>query len=467
MKISKEFLAAILAAALTLSGCTAILPEAGHSLADCGEGTWQAGFAAEPIHLPGGSTGPLYIAGYKNGVEIEGVIDTPLASALWLDTSGGKGILLLSVDCVALGADTVAQIRARLADFCAESGCVSVNVVATHTHAGIDTLGLWGPPGAEGKNPAYMENLIMACTAAAKAAYAARTPGEFRFGSVETEAVQYDSREPRHYDETLQQIRFVPADKAKSGIRIVSYAAHAESLRGDNNKLSRDYPGVMADLVKKQTGDDMLFLPASIGGLIMTKELCTGIFDAEENLKETGRLLTEYLTDIEEKDEIALSPSLALSRVEFDIPLDNTMFMYYKALGILGNTVTEGDSRTGYRIRSEVSALRMGEVTLMLIPGELFPELESGEGLGEGDPQALQAIAADMGVEHAIVVGLANDELGYIIPPSDFLLNEKAPFILRVEGSGEDHYEETNSVGIGTAAAIADAVKLALGMLKG
>ena len=466
MSISEKHIALILAAALTLSGCTAFLPEAGHSLADCGDGSWQAGFAAETIHLPAGSTGPLYIAGYKNGVEITGVIDTPRASALWLDTSGEKGILLISVDCVVLGADTVAEIRARLADFCREAGCVSVNVIATHTHAGIDTLGLWGPIGVDGKNPAYMENLITACTTAAKAAYAARTPGEIRYGEVETDAVQYDSRVPRHYDETLQQIRFVPADKTKDGIRIVSYAAHAESLRGDNNLLSRDYPGVIADRIKEATGDDVLFLPASIGGLIMTKELCTGIFDAEENLKETGRLLTEYLLEIEEKDEFSLSPSLAISRVEFDIPMDNTMFMYYKALGILGNTVTKGESRSGYMIRSEVSALRLGEVTFMLIPGELFPELESGEGLGEGDPQALQAIAVEAGIERAIVVGLANDELGYIIPPSDFVLNEQAPFILRVEGGGEDHYEETNSVGIGTAAAIADAVKLALGLLK-
>ncbi len=466
MKISDKQIALIMAAALTLSGCTAFLPEAGYSVADCGSGSWQAGFAAETIHLPAGSTGPLYIAGYKNGVEIEGILDTPRASALWLDTDGEEGILLISVDCVALGADTVAEIRARLADFCRESGCVSVNVVATHTHAGIDTLGLWGPVGVDGKNPAYMENLIIACTAAAKAAYEARTPGEFRFGSVETEAVQYDSRVPNHYDETLYQFRFVPADKAKNGIRIVSYAAHAESLRGDNNKLSRDYPGVMADLVKEQTGDDMLFLPASVGGLIMTRELCTGIFDAEDNLKTTGRLLTEYLTEIEEKDETVLSPSLAIARVEFDIPLDNTMFMAYKALGILGNTVLKSESATGYGLRSEVSALRMGEVTFLLIPGELFPELESGEGLREGDPQPLQKIAADMGAEHAIVVGLANDELGYIIPPSDFVLNEQAPFILRVEGGGEDHYEETNSVGIGTAAAIADAVKLALGLLK-
>ncbi|MBE6561211.1 MAG: hypothetical protein E7662_08785 [Ruminococcaceae bacterium] len=466
MKISKEFIAAVMAAALTLSGCTAVLPDAGYSLADCGSGTWQAGFAAAPIHLPGGSTGPLYIAGYQNGAEITGVLDTPRASALWLDVDGKQGILLISVDCVALGADTVAEIRAQLSDFCRESGCVSVNVIATHTHAGIDTLGLWGPVGVDGKNSAYMENLLIACKAAAEGAYADRTPGEFRFGQVETEAMQFDSREPQHYDETLYQLRFVPSDKEHNGIRIVSYAAHAESLRGDNTLLSRDYPGVMADLIMKETGDDMLFLPASIGGLIMTRDLSTDIFYAEDNLKTTGRLLTEYLMEIEESDETVLSPELAISRVEFDAAMDNTMFMYYKALGILGNTITDGESATGYIVRSEVSALRMGDVTLMLIPGELFPELESGEGLGAGDPESLQKIAADAGIKTAIVVGLANDELGYIIPPSDFVVNEEAPFILRVEGGGEDHYEETNSVGIGTAAAIADAMKLALGLLK-
>ena len=65
-----------------------------------------------------------------------------------------------------------------------------------------------------------------------------------------------------------------------------------------------------------------------------------------------------------------------------------------------------------------------------------------------------------------LIVGLANDELGYIIPPSDFLLNESAPYLKRtMDSRGEDHYEETNSVGPACAACIADAFEAAMNRL--
>ena len=58
-----------------------------------------------------------------------------------------------------------------------------------------------------------------------------------------------------------------------------------------------------------------------------------------------------------------------------------------------------------------------------------------------------------------IFVGLANDELGYIIPPSDYVLSEDAPYFNEAEG---DHYEETNSVGVDCADDLAKALEKAL-----
>ena len=56
-----------------------------------------------------------------------------------------------------------------------------------------------------------------------------------------------------------------------------------------------------------------------------------------------------------------------------------------------------------------------------------------------------------------MIIGLANDELGYIVPPSDFLLNEEMPYLTDTNDyKHENHYEETNSVGPQTAVIIAD-----------
>ena len=83
------------------------------------------------------------------------------------------------------------------------------------------------------------------------------------------------------------------------------------------------------------------------------------------------------------------------------------------------------------------------------------------------NPRPLNEIAKENGVDEMIVIGLCNDELGYIVPPSDFLLNKKAPYIERtMDKFGEDHYEETNSVGPACAQCIADAFEQAVKNLK-
>ena len=137
------------------------------------EGTqWYCGFGISTIELPENDE-HLYIAGYNNGMEISEVRDLCQARAVWLDT-GAEGVLLIGIDCVALDSGTVAKIRESLADV---PNCAGVQVYATHTHAGVDTLGLWGPVGIDGKNSGYQENLIQAAEAAGREAVAGRTAG--------------------------------------------------------------------------------------------------------------------------------------------------------------------------------------------------------------------------------------------------------------------------------------------------
>lgn len=415
------------------------------------ERAWSAGFGVATLELPADSEQPLYIAGYHNGWQITGVLDLQQARALWLD-DGATSLLLIAVDCVGLDSGTVAQIRQELAGFCRETGCDSVNVVSTHSHAGVDTLGLWGPVAISGKNEDFMQILIRGAVAAAKDAYADRCRGTLHYVATPTEALQEDSRDPQVYDTNIYQLRFQPEDSEKNGIRLISFAAHAEALRGDNTLVSRDYPGAVCDIVTAETGDDALYVPGAIGGLIMTPRLKE---DPVENLQVTAQRIANRVLAAKQGRE--LPPGIDLSRVEFETELDNTLFQYYKFLGILGNPVEQNLSGA-YMLSTELTLIRLGDVTLALLPGELFPELVSGTG-AEEDPPALKALAKDYGVEDLVIIGLANDEIGYILPPSDFVLDESLPYLQEAEG---DHYEETNSVGPDCARDLADAFMQAL-----
>ena len=406
-------------------------------------GKWEIGFASAEITIPE-TDDPLYIAGYKGNREIDGVLDLQKASAVWLEVSG-KGILLIGVDCVGLSSNTVKKIRQGLSSFCRANDCISVNVYSTHTHAGVDTLGLWGPVGIDGKNEDYMNNLVDTAIKVAKNAFLDKSEGKLYYGEVDTNNLLIDSRDPQEFDTMLRQFRFVSDSNSKNGIRLFSYSAHAESLRGDNTKVSRDFPGVMCDKVKQETGDDCMFMPGAIGGLIMTKEFVEP-FDAEENMRQTGEALASLVLGNTTEKEV--EPKIKLEATTLWLPLDNNVYLYYRFLGVLGNNIREGIGKTGYDIETELAVLGLGEYTLVLMPGEIFPELVSGEGLSDGDPASLNKIANEHGIENIIIVGLCNDEIGYIVTPSTYLINPDSPYIEGIEDeTGENHYEETNSVG--------------------
>lgn len=412
---------------------------------------WVLGFASRELTYD--PMNEYYIAGYRNGAFPTGVLDPQRVSALWIQ-SGETAALLLTVDCVGLSGGMAGQIREKLTSFRAETGCSAIHVISTHTHAGVDTLGLWGPVGVDGRNGDLQQQIVRLAEEAALAAWQNRESGALLYSATPTEGLQRDSRDPQIYDTNLYQLRFVPADGG-AGIRILNYAAHAEALRGANRLISRDYPGAVADVIHGETGDETLYLPGAVGGLIMTKEFTTA--GAQANLRITGEKLAAHA--LAPAEERPLPAGLGLATAEFTTPLDNTLFIWYKFLGILDSRITGGPG--SYTLHTELSLLRLGDLTLALLPGEIFPELISGTGSPE-DPQPLQEIAAEHGAGELLIVGLANDEIGYIVPPSAFAVDSEYPYVQAAPG----HYEETNSVGPRCAHDLAEAFRQAFNQLE-
>lgn len=95
----------------------------------------------------------------------------------------------------------------------------------------------------------------------------------------------------------------------------------------------------------------------------------------------------------------------------------------------------------GGKARTEVGALRVGDLEILAIPGEIYPEIvdggvESPEGGDHpGEPLEVPALRSQMRGAVKIVVNLANDEIGYLIPrtqwdtrPPFTYGREKAPY---------------------------------------
>ncbi len=203
------------------------------------ESGFFAGFAEKVLEY--GDLNQYYMAGFEGGRHPEGILDPQKVKALWLD-NGVSSVLLITVDCIGLDRGTVEKIRASLRGFVKETGCDSVNVVSTHTHGGVDTLGLWGNVGMNGKNQEFQDQIVEVSASVARAAYHDRTPGKLFFSVEKTRMMQTDSRAPGVFDPNVYQFRFVPSSGG-AGIRLVSFSAHAEALWAENLLISADFPG--------------------------------------------------------------------------------------------------------------------------------------------------------------------------------------------------------------------------------
>ena len=401
-----------------------------------------------------------YVAGYNINNPATGVLDTPFAHAVWIDDNSGRGaVVFVSIDNVGMLNKDVEDIKSSLSEFISETGCRSVEILSTHSHAGIDTMGIWGPLPFTGRDKHYMEVLRAGVRSAVKKAYMDRKDGDIFLGRVEVPDMQKDIRTPEVFSKTLTRLRFVPKDGGRQ-VYFINFAAHSESLSSKNSLVSADFPCYLRRKVFEETGAETIYFVGAIGGMI-TMHLLDD--DRPKSTKMIGENLAEYALSI--KNEKKLKPNLSMMKQRFYFEADNTVLILAGMAGILKvDKYISHNAPLKIALKSEMTYFELDGLKMLFIPGELFPELlyggylsseESATGQGaEVNPKPLVEICDD---KELLVFGLANDEVGYIIPPNDFLLDTDMPYLNRAKDiHGRNHYEETNSLGVKTAGKIAE-----------
>lgn len=428
---------------------------------------WTCGFGKALFTPDDYDSKTYYIAGYDSNNPVKGVLDNLYARAVYLDDNRGDGgVVFCALDCVGMSRKDINDIR-KLALESGRLGKVkSINISSTHTHAGIDTQGLWGEKiYKSGKDESFMNSLKKAAAQAVISAFENRKDGRFFMGHTVVEDMQADVRTPETYDKNLTRFRFSPNDKT-GDIYIVNFASHAELL-GTTSLVSADFPAyLIKEIEEKALGSDAVFFNGAIGGMISAKEIkkvYRDSIDCEAYMKDFGKQLGEIALSV--SNETELMPILNIKSKGIAVPGDNTVLILARYLKVLNNDIGRTKKRSKVCIYSEVGYLELGDkdVAAFLIPGELFPELYNGEFLSEKDsanhrPSDYPKVLSDMtDCKHKFVIGLCNDELGYILAENDFMLNEALPYINKAtDDMDRDHYEETNSTGPATGKIILD-----------
>ena len=431
-----------------------------------GNNSFRCGFGKRVLTPDDINAKKYYIAGYDSNNPATGVLDDMYARAVYLDDGTGRGgIAMCAVDAVGISRKDINEIRRLVLENKEypelRSTLRSINICATHSHSAIDTQGLWGEKlYKSGRNEEFMKKLHKKTAEAIIEAYKTGEYGKLYYSVKETEDLQFDCRTPDTFDSNLTKIRF-QADNSSHQICIVNFASHAELLGDKTKKVSADFPAYMIKEIEElNPNTDAVFFNGAIGGMISAKEVkkvYRNEIDCEAYTKEFGKTLGELVTLMTEEKQ--LKPVINIKSKQVKISADNFVLILARLLKVLNNDISRNSKRNEAYIWSEVGYLELGdgEIGMFLIPGELFPELYNGEFLtADESANAVDAhykVLKNLGgAKHNFVVGLCNDELGYIIPDNDFILNEGMPYINSAKDRFDrNHYEETNSTGRNTA----------------
>ncbi len=430
--------------------------------------------AAKVDITPDLTTEKVWLAGFgAKGRRPTGVHD-PLYARIVLLREGDKTVALVGLDLLGFYLNDTQALRRAWAKGASDK---VLFVHATHTHSGPDTLGLWGPlPGVSGVNERYMARVNRRVVEALGLLESQLKPATASGGTgrLDPRGLCRDLRDPQVIDPNLGVLRLRGAD-GEAVATIVNWSCHPEVLGRENTLITADFPGPLCARVEEKTGGQCLFLSGAIGGLMSP--------DADtENFYETARIGAAVADAALALKTPAKGRGLAYRADKPRVPVENSRYLLFLPALTAGHDLSRADGtpipasrawplairhllfglseKNRPWIETEVSVLDVGPARFLGIPGELFPELAIGGYDGRyafgrpvvaKDGPARDLASAPKGpylrdlikAPVPMLVGLANDMLGYVVPEYDFQVRPSKSMLPRLPG----HYEETNSVG--------------------
>ena len=435
----------------------------------------------------------VYMAGFgATGRKSEGIHD-PLYARLLLFRDGPRTVALVSLDLLGFSRNDVEDLR-RLAGF--DSPDRYLFAAATHVHSGPDTMGLWGPlPGISGVDKVWLaalkKNVAEALRGLEGNLREARLTGWQ--GPLDPKGLCRDSRDPVVIDPDLAALS-VKGKDGRAIATVVNWACHAEVLGKENRLITADFPGALCAKIERETGGSCLFLNGPIGGLL-TPDTVPGRAPWLES-ERIGEVVAGTALQGLSKAKPAARPELSFRKRLVRVRVENSRYLAFLPALTSGHRLfdSSGKALPGWKayglafqhclrllqpeekpwVETEVSLVDVGPARLLGLPGEPFPESVMGGYDGKlrfrqplvkpenpAPPDLARApkppyLKALFHRPVPMVVGLANDELGYFVPEYDFKVRRGLTMSPRLPG---DHYEETNSVGPAATQIILDAAR--------
>ena len=386
------------------------------------------------------------MAGFQNKRAAQRVKDDLMAVTAVID-DGQTRIGIISADTIGLMRKFVLSVRE---DVPTEWGLDYIMVHATHNHEGPDTQGLWGPSFLKsGVDEGYMEQLKKDFLSTLKMAIDNLEPADMSLALIPTNPLTpiKDKRKPIVIDDDIRAILFNRSDGSIIG-SLINFGIHVELTWDKNLELTADVAGYLRrgisegiyykdQLVKAGLGGTTLWLTGNIGGL-MTSGPTDPIYDpflketitqpSHEKARAYGYSLASSVIDAFHAGNFEPSPdpTLTVRTLELELGIENFMLSLSTILGIIDSDPKFNLKPPFIHYLSEIAFIELGDATITGIPGELYPEIavggiENPQGADYSiDPQEVPHLRSQLPGKLNLMVNLANDAIGYIIPKSEW-----------------------------------------------
>jgi len=313
--------------------------------------------------------------------------------------SDEQSVVLIGLDVFGMGLWDIQQLRNSLR----EKGFPNVIVAMSHTHANVDTIGFYG------YYPEDYANQILknAEEAVLRAAENLDSVSHLQSGTIEMPLAGgrvvdliRNGRDPGLVDPSVSVLQAIGAD-GKPVVNIVHLACHPEVIRlKDTNGLSPDFVGTLCRKVTEQLGGQTVFLNGALGGMLTPDTR----FRTQEAAEEMGTRLSVFAIEAARQAVSCSKDGLFVETVSVEYPITAAAISTF-----LNNPPKPYPVRDG-RVTADMSVIWIGDAQFVTVPGEVLPDIGF-------------EIMQEMAGRTRVIVGLANGELGYLIPGFDFRAN--------------------------------------------
>ncbi len=400
----------------------------------------------------------IYLGGYGIG---------PARAATGVDDHAGVNVRSIAISN---GVDTVvwqtvdmvglfSHYRPELCDACGIAGMraaiaeaagipvANVAVGSTHTHGGADGYGAWG-----GLPRWYREQIRDRVVASGLAAIAGRELATIEIGAVDARTFNNERRDLYHstpdYGAVWMQARAVSRHPRSAGrviATLVNYAAHPTVLGAGNTLLHGDWPATASKALGDVMGGVGVVFVGGLGNVSPSGGGVVAMGDA------FARFLAQ---DIERGGSRLASNDVTAVSAEITHPVTNAVLAGLGVAGLLDRDFSPGPAAglagayewrkhpssprgcvtaSPLTVKTEVSGFRVGELTVLTTPGEIFSSISLVL-------KSKARHAADRGGQ-TMVFAQVQDSLGYVIPSYEVdVLGGLLEYVPEVELA---EYEET------------------------